>query len=568
MVAGLDRTVGEQGDQAAVGQLQLDGLEGQATEAQRGAGGQFGKVDRPVRGDDGGHGVAGASKRAAAGNRVVDRIQTAGTDLPGRPLHLLGPWVFFPVGQTQDKVVEMREQLVGRHVHVGEGADRQTQASHGGQRLDAVPDHVAHHEGDPGSGQRDDVEPVTAHPGPGAGRRMAGGDRHRHVRGRALRQHASLQSQHGVVLVGVAAGVVDAQRSPGRDLLGEKQVVGVERVRGAMPQEHRESEGRPAGEQRHHDERMDPVHADAARTRRVVLQPRLDVGGVDRMPRRPAGDQGAGHGRVLAAAVCLSRLDRGLRAAVQDGLLCGPAEEHAAGGGPAQVRLVVTDGGVEQVDADEVGELLGGHVRELLGGPRRVQGGSDADAGRVHDGQPLPGPVLRGGVESCCRHPPHHASGVLQRIEEDRPGVRAALARQRSDRLQSQPFPRADHLCHQLFDLVGGKAGVDLPRTESEYCFFSRGYDALRFLVASHQALLTVVDPEDDRHLVECPVLERRRRVMARTWFARLEGHHDPAGVSPHTVRRGRVDVDLDGSAVPVPQHHPAVALLPPPDAG
>nr|WP_242606504.1 hypothetical protein [Protofrankia symbiont of Coriaria ruscifolia] len=146
--------------------------------------------------------------------------------------------------------------------------------------------------------------------------------------------------------------------------------------------------------------------------------------------------------------------------------------------------------------------------------------------------------------------------------------MRAALARQRGDRLQSQPFPRADHLCHQLFDLVGGKAGVDLPRTESEYCFFSRGYDALRFLVASHHALLTIVDPEDDRHPVECPVLERRRRVMARSWFARFEGHHDPAGVSPRTVRRGHVDVDLDGAASPAPQHHPAAALLPTFDAG
>ncbi|AEH09244.1 hypothetical protein FsymDg_1797 [Candidatus Protofrankia datiscae] len=143
-----------------------------------------------------------------------------------------------------------------------------------------------------------------------------------------------------------------------------------------------------------------------------------------------------------------------------------------------------------------------------------------------------------------------------------------ALARQRGDHFQSRPFPRADHLRHQLFDLVGDKAGEDLPRTESEYRLFPRGYDALRFLVASHHALLAVVDPEDDRHLVECPVLERRRRVMARTWFTRLESHHDPAAVSPRTVRRGRVDVNLDGAAVPAPQHHSAVALLPPLDAG
>ena len=61
-----------------------------------------------------------------------------------------------------DELVQVPQQLVGRQVQRGEVVDRRAQAAHGGRRVESVPDHVADHEGDPGAGQRDDVEPVAA----------------------------------------------------------------------------------------------------------------------------------------------------------------------------------------------------------------------------------------------------------------------------------------------------------------------------------------------------------------------------------------------------------------------
>ena len=56
-VAGLDQTVGVEGEQAALGQLHLDGLEGQPPEAERGPAGRSGKVTLPC----------GPTTRAAGG---------------------------------------------------------------------------------------------------------------------------------------------------------------------------------------------------------------------------------------------------------------------------------------------------------------------------------------------------------------------------------------------------------------------------------------------------------------------------------------------------------------------
>ena len=87
-------------------------------------------------------------------------------------------------GQVVDEVVEVSEQFVGGQVDVGQGAHRGTQPAHGGRRVDAVADHVAHDQGDPRAGQRDHIEPVAAHPGAGS-RRAGSGRRPRSRRARA-----------------------------------------------------------------------------------------------------------------------------------------------------------------------------------------------------------------------------------------------------------------------------------------------------------------------------------------------------------------------------------------------
>ncbi|GAA2902223.1 hypothetical protein GCM10010524_37580 [Streptomyces mexicanus] len=105
--------------------------------------------------------------------------------------------------------------------------DGRAQPAHGGRRVQSVPDDVAHHQRGPCPGQRDHVEPVAPHAGPSGqvpvGRLHSGGLR------QGGGQQAALERHGRVVLVGVAAGVVDGERRTGGQLLREGDVFGFER---------------------------------------------------------------------------------------------------------------------------------------------------------------------------------------------------------------------------------------------------------------------------------------------------------------------------------------------------
>ncbi len=89
--------------------MQFGGLEGEAAQAQWGAGGYLGKVDRAVGSDDGGCGVAGAGQRGAAGDGIVDRVDAGGADFPGGVcIGVAGRRAFLEV-ETDDDVVEAGE---------------------------------------------------------------------------------------------------------------------------------------------------------------------------------------------------------------------------------------------------------------------------------------------------------------------------------------------------------------------------------------------------------------------------------------------------------------------------
>ena len=122
----------------------------------------------------------------------------------------------------------MAEDLVGRQVEGGEVVHRRAQPPHRGRRVQAVADDVADDQRHPAARQRDHVEPVAAHPG------LRGQVAVGHVEGALLgqgpRQQAALQRHGQGVLAGVAAGVVDADRRPGDQFLGEGQVVLLERL--------------------------------------------------------------------------------------------------------------------------------------------------------------------------------------------------------------------------------------------------------------------------------------------------------------------------------------------------
>lgn len=159
------------------------------------------------------------------GDGIVHGVQAGGTDVPrGFGVRLDSDFGRDFGGQADDDVVQVGEEFVGRQVDVGEGAHGGPQPTHGGGGLDAVADHVAHNEGDSGTGELDDVVPVAAHAEIGGSRQVAAGDLHGGLRGCTAREQAALEGEGGGARVRVLAGVVDGHRRPGRDLLGEEQV--------------------------------------------------------------------------------------------------------------------------------------------------------------------------------------------------------------------------------------------------------------------------------------------------------------------------------------------------------
>lgn len=78
------------------------------------------------------------------------------------------------------------------------------------------------------------------------------------VVGHLVRQQAALQGQGGVVLPGVAAGVIHAHCGTGREVLSQGQVPLVVWLRIPVAAEDGHPQGDPAGPQRHNHERMGP----------------------------------------------------------------------------------------------------------------------------------------------------------------------------------------------------------------------------------------------------------------------------------------------------------------------
>ncbi len=136
-------------------------------------------------------------------------------------------------------------------IHVGEGVHGGAQPPHRRRGVDAVPDHVADDQGDPGARQRDHVEPVAADSVPHVRREVA----RCHLQGRPaverVGEQAALQGEGRGVLAGVAAGVVHVHRGPGHELLGEEEIVGVEGGRVQRPGEGGQTEDDTARSQRH-----------------------------------------------------------------------------------------------------------------------------------------------------------------------------------------------------------------------------------------------------------------------------------------------------------------------------
>lgn len=116
-LAARHQPVGVEGEQAALGQFELGGLERQSTDAERRSRLCAYRGPGAVRRDDQRQRMAGARQREAAGDRVVDRVQAGRPELAGRLGSAGGLKV---AGQVEDQVVQVGQQLVRRQVDVGE----------------------------------------------------------------------------------------------------------------------------------------------------------------------------------------------------------------------------------------------------------------------------------------------------------------------------------------------------------------------------------------------------------------------------------------------------------------
>jgi hypothetical protein len=266
----LHEAVGVEGEDRALGQVQLRRLEGEAADAQHRSRHHVDDVHPAVGPYDHGRYVARRGDRAGAGHRVVHRVQAGGADLPAAAV--------VARREVFDEVVEVGEEFVGRQVDVGERPHGRAQPAHGDRGVDAVSHDVPDDQGDPGAGQRDHVEPVTAHPGLRQRGQIAGGEVDGRLACHRPRQQAALEGERGGAFPGVPAGVVHTDGGPAAQLLGEDHVVLVEGV-GMLGREaadeHGDAQGGAAGDERYGHEGQ------------LVLRGLPELGGAGVVPGEP-----------------------------------------------------------------------------------------------------------------------------------------------------------------------------------------------------------------------------------------------------------------------------------------
>lgn len=169
--------------------------------------------------------ATGEGDGAAEGQRVVHAVEAAGRQRLG-PHGVAGRQVGAFGGESGHGVVETGEEFVGFQVEGGEGVDGGAQLAHRHGGVDARAGDAADGEGDPGAGERKQVEPAPS----GIGRLVEMGALDRCLRLRALGQETALQGQGDGVFPRVAACVVDVQRRARGDPHGEVEVFVHERV--------------------------------------------------------------------------------------------------------------------------------------------------------------------------------------------------------------------------------------------------------------------------------------------------------------------------------------------------
>ena len=464
------------------------------------------------------------------------------------------------VCQAGDQVVQVGQQLLGRQVQVGEGPDGGTQPAHGGRGVDAVADHVADDQGDPRPGQRDHVEPVAADPAQRVGGQVAGGHLHRGP-ARAARAAAGCAAARGPrALPGVAAGVVEAHRGAGDELLGQPQVV----LRRRGPAGGAGRTWRPqrdaAGPHRHDHRRRAAEVAEGggpapgssvAHARGQRVQPLLDQ---DRAAGQTAGDRGsAGAGR---------RPPRRARRTASGQPSFGPTAWPARRSGPGAVRQrpgtgsspLSTDSSRSTVTKSA--SARHGDVGQLLGGPHDVQGAADARAGLVQQGEAFLGPVALGDVDDRVVHADRVAVVVVEPGERHRVG--RVPVRRRADRtdvlVADDGLAGLQDLAHHRLQGLGVQARLDVREPLPDPLVRGSAAELLQGRVRPHVPQVRVHDGYADGRVRGHPLQHRAAHVPARG-AGRVGGQDHPARRALRGLH-GRDDPHRRDDGLPVAVAH------------
>ncbi len=447
--------------------------------------------------------MARAGHSAVARDRVVDGVQTGGAYVAVEQGHGVGP-----AGQVADQVVEAGQQLVGGKVDIGQRAYGGAQPPHGRRGLDAVAHDVADDQGDPGAGQRNDVEPVAADPGPGAGGQIAGGDVQGRLLGKTLRQQAALQREGGVALAGVAPGVVDAHGGAGGDLLAQQQVVLLEALGPAVAGErgHAQGEATRTHGYRQHRVEPEPPHAFGPLGCRPVQV--LQGGGREVLDERPAHGQALRRGGTLRVGRHRAVRHHGFGAALQNRLGGDPAQHHRIVRGALR-RILTSLDRRQEIDRDEVREPWDGHVGEFLSGTGQVQGAADPQAGVVDQDEPLPCEVLLRHV--VCRQQDTFESpvGVPHRDEGHRPDALPLMAGEVQCGAELLETPGLQRGAHALLGPFALRVEDDLRHPQATHLRLGQAHHPLHVRVRPAQPQSNVVQGHRGGSLGETAPHER-----------------------------------------------------------
>ncbi len=562
LVPGLHQPVRAEGQQAALGDVELDRLERHAADPERRTRGQVqdladparqraadgGRLPHRVLGDDQDRwDVARLGRRELAGGRVEDDVHAGGEQRLVRAL-----------GQVVGQVVDVPEQDVRRQVEPGQGADGGAQPSHRRGGPQTVTHHVTHHQGGPLARQRDDVEPVAADLGAAAARDVAVGDLDAGGLRHLLGQQGALQGEGGGALAGVEAGVVEGAAGPVREFDGEGQVVPVEALPVAGPADHQQPDHQAPGAQRHH---QPGVHAEVVRRLhlRVALVRQVAQLGRSGEQLRHAGAQHPAEGGILGEG------DPG--AAPEHHLHLGPVldgghpelEQRGAAVVPVPGQVVAVGHGLQQDHRREVGQPGHHRTRQLLGDPGRVEQVADPGAELVEQRQPAPGvldlghrPVAVGHVHHGAGDAEHLARAVGHPAVRDRAVAGAGGARG-GQRDVDDGLTGGQHLALDGGDLIGGALGEGLAGGAADVLLGGEAVHLGQRPVHGGVAQLGVEDRDAERRLLEQRVPDGEIALdgLQRTGLG--QGHlEERRTVTVHQQRDPGLHRDL--RAVPVPQ--------------